>query len=153
MGANGDVLIGSGSGAPTAATLTAGTNISITNAANSITIATTGAGSFSWVDQTSGSVTMAVNTGYITDNGASLVTYTLPSTAALGSIFEISGKSAGGWTLVYGSGQSIGFGSVTTTTTSGSLSSSNAGDCVRIVCVTANTTFRVLSSVGNITYV
>lgn len=153
MGANGDLLIGSASGPPTAATLTAGTNVSITNAANSITINATGAASFAWVNQNTSSVTMAINTGYITNNGASLVTYTIPTTAAQGTIFEIAGSSAGGWTLVYGSGVSIQFGSITTTTTTGSLSSSNAGDCVRFVCITANTKFAVLSSIGNITYV
>jgi hypothetical protein len=107
-----------------------------------------------WVDQTTGSVTMAINTGYVTDNGASLVTYTLPTTAALGSVMEIVGQSAGGWTVAQASGQSIGLGSqVSTTGAGGSISSSNAGDCVRIVCVTANTTFRVVSGWGNITFV
>jgi|SRR6185369_12552216 len=107
-----------------------------------------------WVDQTSSSVTMAINTGYVTDNGASLVTYTLPATAALGSVIEIVGKSSGGWTVAQTAGQSIGIGSqVTTTGVSGSLASSNAGDCIRMVCTTANTTWRVVSGWGNITFV
>lgn len=42
LGTNGQVIIGSSSGAPAASTLTAGSNITITNAANSITIASTG---------------------------------------------------------------------------------------------------------------
>jgi trimeric autotransporter adhesin len=42
LASNGQLIIGSGSGAPAAATLTAGTGITITNAANSITIASTG---------------------------------------------------------------------------------------------------------------
>ena len=42
MAADGDLIIGSSAGAPTAATLTAGTGISITNGHNSISIAVTG---------------------------------------------------------------------------------------------------------------
>jgi hypothetical protein len=45
LGTNGQLIIGSGSGAPAAATLTAGTGITITNAANSITIASSGGSS------------------------------------------------------------------------------------------------------------
>lgn len=107
-----------------------------------------------WVDQNTSSVTMAVNTGYVTDNGASLITYTLPAAAAFGSVFEIVGNSAGGWTIAQGTGQSIKLGSVTSTTgATGSVSSSNAGDCIRIVCIVANTTFRAVSMQGNLTYV
>lgn len=48
---NGQVIIGSTGGTPTAATLTAGTNVTITNGANSITINSTagGSGSFQWI--------------------------------------------------------------------------------------------------------
>lgn len=105
-----------------------------------------------WVDQTTTSVTMAVNTGYVADN-VGLVTLTLPVTAALGSVFEVMGKGSGGWTIAEASGQSIKFGNQTTTTTTGSLSSTNANDCVRLVCTTADTVFTVASSIGNLTVV
>lgn len=151
---NGQVIIGSTSATPTAATLTAGTNISITNGAGSITIAATGAGSFTWNDQTSGSANLAVNNGYVTDNGASLVTYTLPVTAALGSVIQIAGFSSGGWKIAQNASQLIHFGNQTTTTgTGGSLASSNTFDQVTIVCVVANTTWCVTSAVGNLTFV
>lgn len=151
---NGQVIIGSSTATPVAATLSAGTNISITNAAGSITIAATGSGAFSWVDQTSSSVTAAINTGYVTDNGASLVTYTLPSTAALGSEIRISGFSAGGWKVGQPASTLIHIGNqVTTTGTGGSLASTNAFDCIDLVCVVANTTWVVQNSFGNITYV
>jgi hypothetical protein len=151
--ANGQVLVGSTGAAPVPATITAGTNISVTNGANTITIATTGAGSFTWIAQATASVTMAVNTGYyITD--ASAVTLTLPATAAAGSIFEVAGYGAAGWTIGQASGQTIYFGNVHTTAgTGGSLASSNQYDCVRLLCTVANVSFVVLSSVGNITYV
>lgn len=148
---NGQLIIGSTGATPTASTLTAGTGVSITNGAASITIASNGA--TPWVDQTTASVTMATNTGYTSDAGASLVTFTLPTTAAIGDWIEINGKGAGGWTLVEGTNQQIHLGNLTTTLTTGSISSSNQWDCVRLRCVTANTIFTVVSGVGNLTIV
>lgn len=151
---NGQIVMGSTGATPTPATITAGTNISITNGAGSITVAGTGAAGFTWVDQATSSVTMAVNTGYVIDNGASLVTATLPATAAEGSIFRVAGFSAGGWKVGQAASQLIHFGNVTTTTgTGGSLASSNQYDQVELLCVVANTTFVVLSAVGNLTFV
>lgn len=149
---NGQLIIGSTSGTPTAATLTAGTGITITNGAGSISIASNGADV--WVDQTTSSVNMTANTGYTSDAGASLVTFTLPATAAIGDWIEINGKGAGGWTIAQASGQQINFGNVATTIgAGGSLSSSNQWDCIKLRCVTADTIFTVVSSIGNITYV
>lgn len=150
----GQIPIGTTSSDPSGATLTAGTNIGITSASGSITINATGAASFTWNDQTSGSPTLAVNNGYVTDNGASLVTYTLPTTAALGTVIQIAGFSSGGWKIAQNASQLIHFGSsVTTTGTGGSLASSNTFDQVTIVCVVANTTWCVTSAVGNLTFV
>ncbi len=110
-------------------------------------------GSSVWVDVAAATQTMAANTGYIADDGATLVTFTLPATAAVGTTYEIAGKAAGGWTIVYGAGKSIRYGNLVTTTTTGSLSSSAQGDCVKILCTTANTGFTVLSSIGNLSVV
>ncbi len=108
---------------------------------------------FAWNEITGTSSGMAVNNGYIANNG-SLVTLTLPATAALGSILEVSGKGAGGWSIAQNSGQTIHFGASNTTTgVGGSLSSTLQYDTVRMVCITANTDFVVLSSVGNLTVV
>lgn len=152
--ADGQVVIGSSTGAPTAASITAGTGITVTPGHNSITIASSGGAGISWVDQATSSATLAVNTGYVCNNGSTLITFTLPAIAAEGSVIEIAGNSAGGWTVTQAAGQSIKLGSQTSTTgTGGSISSSNAGDCVRLLCVVANTTFRALSGWGNITFV
>lgn len=110
-------------------------------------------GNGAWVDQTTASVTMAVNTGYTSDAGASLITFTLPTTSAIGDYVEIVYKGSGGWTIAQGSGQQIRYGSVTTTLTTGTLSSNTAGDCVRLRCSTANTLWTVVSVIGNLTYV
>jgi hypothetical protein len=151
---NGQVLIGSVGVNPVANTITAGTNISVTNGAGTITIASTGAASFAWNNVASGTQAMAVNEGYITNNGAGLVTYTLPATAAQGTVLAIAGFSSGGWTLAQNVLQEIFFGNVHTTIgVGGSLSSSNQYDQVYLVCVVANTSWVVTSSMGNITYV
>lgn len=150
----GQVLIGTTASDPSAATLTAGTNISITSATGSITINASGAAAFAWIDVATGSQALAINTGYITNNGASLITYTLPVTAAEGSIISVAGLSSGGWKIAQNASQLIHFGNQTTTTgTGGSLASTNAFDQIELLCVIANTTYVVLSSVGNITVV
>ena len=149
----GQILIGTTASDPAAATITGGGGVTVSATTGAISITGSGVG-FTWVDQTSGSVTMAVNSGYVTDNGASLVTYTLPSTAALGSVFAVVGFSSGGWTIAQQASQLIHIGNhVTTTGAGGSLASSNAFDVVYLVCVVANTTFVTTSVVGNLTYV
>lgn len=103
-----------------------------------------------WVDQTSTSVTMVVDTNYVSDNAA-LVTLTLPAIAPFGSTFQITGKGVGGWKIAQAAGQTINFGnSPTTIGTSGYLASTNRFDSVTLVCVTANTEFVIYSSIGNI---
>jgi len=151
---DGQLLIGNTTGNTLAkATLTAGSGISVTNGSGSITIAATNGQGITWSEVTGTSQTAAVNNGYITNN-AGLVTVTLPSTVALGSIIEIAGKGAGGWKIAQAAGQQIHFGSSTTTSgTGGSLASVNQWDAIRLVCTTANTTFSVLSAQGNITVV
>src|SRR5579872_1981189 len=86
---NGQTFIGSTGLNPVAATLTAGTGVSIANGAGSITISATGG--FSTVDQTGAAVTMAAFTQYVADN-AGLVTLTLPAVAAIGDTYRIIGK-------------------------------------------------------------
>lgn len=94
------------------------------------------------VNQNTSSVTLAPNTRYTINNGASLVTLTLPATAAVGDTYFIVGGSSGGWTVAQNSGQAIKImGSTTTTGATGSLSSTGQYDCVTITCNTTNTTF------------
>lgn len=148
---SGQLVIG-GTSTPAAATITAGSGISVTNGNNSITIAATGTG-ITWTDVTGGSATLAASNGYIADS-ASLTTFTMPTNNSIGDTIYIVGKGAGGWKITYTTGQNILFGSTTTTTTSGNLASTNAHDCVTLVCTTASASapiFTVITSVGNIT--
>lgn len=106
-----------------------------------------------WTDVTGMSQAMAVINGYKADN-AGLVTFNLPTSAALGQEVEVMGYGAGGWTITYTTGQQIIFGNQQTTVTTGSLSSTNQYDCVKLRCVVASTTapiFQVVSAVGNLT--
>lgn len=107
----------------------------------------------SWVDVTTTTVNLQVQTGY-TMNSASLITATLPATAAYGSIIQIVGKGVGLWKIAQNAGQTIHFGAVDTTTgTGGYLQSTLQYDCVHLLCTVADTDFTVLFSFGNITYV
>ena len=105
-----------------------------------------------WVNVTGTTQSMAVSTNYIANN-ASLVTFTLPSTAAVGTVNRICGQGVGGWKLVENPGQTIHFGQIDTQTTTGSISSTNAKDCIELVCTLVNTEWVVVSLIGNMSFV
>jgi hypothetical protein len=150
---NGQIVIGSTSNPPAAGTITAGTGISISNGANSITIAATGGG-VTWTVVTASTQAMAVNNGYVANYSGTCV-MTLPATAAVGSLFWVTGmNTALGWKIAQNAGQQIFFGTSSTTSgTGGSLASVNIYDSVLLLCNVANNSFIVLDSVGNITVV
>jgi hypothetical protein len=107
-----------------------------------------------WIDVTAATQAMAVNTGY-TANRASLITFTLPATAAYGSVMRIAGKGTGLYTIAQNAGQSIHFvnnGPISTTVgVGGSLSSIDQYGSIELLCSIANTDFTVLSMNGNFT--
>jgi hypothetical protein len=146
----GQLVIGTNTINPVGATLTSGDNITISSSSGSIQISATGSASFDWVHQTTTSVTMLPNTGYQVDNSA-LVTLSLPTFLHAGDEFEIEAYGAGGWIVAQNAGQSIVFGNITTTVgASGSIASTNVGDCIRMVVNPDNTSLTVLSAVGNL---
>ena len=67
---------------------------------------------------------MAVSSGYILNN-ASLVTATLPSTAAIGERIILQGKGAGLYKIAQNAGQTIHFGNQDTTDRHRRLTHSN----------------------------
>ena len=84
-------------------------------------------------------------------NNAGLVTVTLPSTAAVGTIIEITGIGAGGWRLAQNASQIINFGTLSTTSgNTGRIDSTHRRDSIRLICVVANTEWNVLSAQGNL---
>jgi hypothetical protein len=147
--AAGQIPIGTTSSDPSGAALTAGTGISINSASGAVTISSTGVGSLTWNDVSGTTQAAAVNNGYIISN-AGQTTVTIGATVAEGSVFAVQGKGAGGWILAMNTGQTCHFGN-SATSSGGSLTSTNLWDSVAIVCVTANTTFAVTTSQGNLT--
>lgn len=113
--------------------------------------ATPSASFLPWTEVTGTSQALVVNNGYIANNAA-LVTLTLPTTASIGDIIHVTGKGAGGWRIAQNAGQTVYFGSSSTTTGSGgSLDSTLSRDTVMLVCVTANNDWNIIGSIGNIT--
>ena len=107
-------------------------------------------GGLSWSVVTGLTQAPTVNSAYICNN-ASGVTVTLPDTAAVGDIVRVVGSS-GIWVLAQNSGETVYLDDLSTTTgTSGTLTAGKASDCIELVCIVANTDWRVISSMGNIT--
>lgn len=143
----GQVLIGTTASDPSAATLTAGTGVSISSVSGAITINAIGGG-LTWSTVTAGTASPAVNTGIIANHAATACVITLPATAAIGSIIAVQSLAAsGGFTLTANTGQTIQFGNVSTSS-GGSLSSTDAGDAVWVVNLVANTTWGVISALS-----
>lgn len=125
-------------------TFTAGTSVTFPTSG---TLATTGS-VITWSTVSGTTQAMTAGSGYFANN-ASAVTFTLPATAAVGDTFRIEGEGAGGWLVNYNSGQSIVFGSQTSTPTTGSWASVNQYDGCTIVCMTANTVFKIVGAVSS----
>jgi hypothetical protein len=150
---NGQILVGSTGVAPVATTLTAGTGVTIVNAAGSITLNAVGAG-LTWTVVTGTTQAAATNNGYIANN-AGLVTITLPATSSVGDVVAVTGiNNVTGWKIAQNAGNQIFFGNASTTSgTGGSLASTATRDTIFLLCVTANAAWNVTDSIGNITIV
>lgn len=148
----GHLMIGTGNVAAPFAIIghiTGGAGVTVTGGVGTIQIGLSGGG-LDWTVETGAAVAGVVNHGYITNRAAG-VTITLPDTAAMGSILRICGMD-GLWVLAQNAGETVYVGNVNTTAgVGGSLTATNAGDCVELVCMVANTSWRVISMVGNIT--
>lgn len=105
-------------------------------------------GSLTWNDVPGTTQTAAADNGYIISNSA-LTTLTIPATVPEGTVFGIAGKGAAGWILRMNAGQVCNLGRIATSS-GGTLVSTNQWDTLQILCVTANTEFTVISSIGNI---
>lgn len=148
----GQLLIGTTASDPSAASLSAGTGVSISSVSGAITINAVGGGiTWSTVTVDAGAT---VNTGTVA-NKAGLLTMTLPATSAVGDVVAITGiNTALGWKIAQNAGNTIHFGTSTTTPgAGGSLASTAIYDTVYLVCVTTNALWTVVSSIGNITVV
>ena len=112
-----------------------------------------GTPSFTWINVTGAAESMLPNTGYVADNSG-LVTFTLPSVAAFGTVLRVVGQGAGGWKINTGAGQQMIIGSLSSSVGSGSVASTNQYDAVDLLCTVANTTWTSNSGPqGNLTIV
>lgn len=149
---NGQIPIGNGTNY-TAATLTAGSGVSITNAAGSVTIASLGGGT-TW-KLISANQTLVAGESYLVDTSGGAITLALPAIAVIGDYFRVYNLSgANQVTISQGAGQQVRIASsLTTSGVGGSLTTTSAGDSLEIVCSVANNNFNVVSLIGNITVV
>jgi hypothetical protein len=110
----------------------------------------TPAGLFPWTSVSGTTQALAVNNGYISTD-ASLATFTLPATAAVGDTIKLIGGGAGGWRIAQNASQFIRYGAlVSTTGISGRVDSYSATpySTVEIVCIATNNSWQVLNSTG-----
>lgn len=147
---NGQLLISDVTGlAPIWANLIPGVGITITNAANSIQIDSTGG--VDWAEYIANAALVA-EYGFITNKAGTVCTLSLPLTAAIGDVFEVVGKGATGWIVVQNASQQIIFGDQATTVgIAGSIASSEESDCIELICIETDLYFVVKSAVGNLT--
>lgn len=125
--------------------------ISTSGTGSTLTIDGSGvAGGTSWSVETTTTNSIAAGEGVYCNNAAG-VTVSLPATCAVGDTFQIVAMDAAGFTIDYGTGQSVQIGSDTTTVTSGTVVSTGIGDWVELVCNVANTSFFGNVKQGNVT--
>jgi len=103
-----------------------------------------GGGGLAWQSVAGTSQACAVNNGYIALNVAQTV-FSLPATAAVGSVIAVQGHGVGGWIVNASGGQTIAGGSAVSTS-GGSVASQTGIDNVYLLCVVADTEWRVTSA-------
>jgi len=151
---NGQLVIGSTGANPALGQLQPGPGIAISSGAGTITVSAWGGG-VSWTEETV-NLNFTVNKGIIA-NKAGLLTVTLPATAAIGDILEITGiNTAVGWRIAQNANQQIHVGAASTAAGVGGYVESTAiRDSIKLVCVVAgaSTQYNALSVIGNLTVV
>jgi hypothetical protein len=155
VGTNGQVLLGSSAADPVFASLTStGGTIEFTTGAGTLNVESLGDGGIIWSIITADLDPMVVGNGYIC-NKAGLLTLTLPTTAAAGTVLRVTGMNTdAGWKVAQSANQQIHFsGSSTTIGAGGSLASTLKRDSIELVCVVADLEWNITSAVGNITIV
>lgn len=99
---------------------------------------------FAWNSVAGTTQSATVNNGYIINNAA-LTTISLPALAAVGSVIAVQGHGAAGWIINASGSQTISGGSVSSSA-GGSVASQSGIDNVFLLCVVANSEWRVTST-------
>lgn len=133
--------------------LTGSGGIVITPGAGTIDINGSGAGAGIVWQAIGANQTLVVQNGYFCTSGGTLALL-LPPVSVIGDTIEISIEGSTGFQVTQGAGQSIKFGNqITTVGVGGSISSASQGDTLRMICRTANLSWVIVSSMGNLTFV
>lgn len=132
-------------------TIAGGTNIDTSASGATVTVNATGFAAYNWVVETGATRALSVMQGVFGNRGTAQ-TFTLPTTSAVGDCIEVVQMGAGAITIDYTTNQLIHFGTQDSTTTSGTLVTTNQWDAIKLVCNVANLEWVVVQSpVGNIT--
>lgn len=153
-GTDGQVLVAATGANPAWASLTAGSNITVTPGANTITVASKNG--LTWTP--SAGVALVAGNGYIV-NSNSLQTFTLPANPTVGDTYSVTSWAGYGasnaWKITNDANHSIQIGNVTVGSGTSYIQSSAVGDCITLVCVYDSGggvySFSATSVVGNIT--
>ena len=124
-----------------------GTGVTVTGNAGTNTLTITSGKAWTAI---SASQTLAVNNGYACISPGGALSLALPAVSDVGSIIEITLDGSTRFVVTQGAGQQIRIGNLSTTAgVAGSLTSTQQGDSIRMVCSVANLKWNVLSSMGN----
>lgn len=101
----------------------------------------------------SASQTLEVNTGYFCIAPGGALSLQLPATASRGNIIEVTLDGATSWTITQGGGQQIRYNNAQTTAgVGGSLSSTDQGNSIKMVCQT-DLKWNVVSALDTLAWV
>lgn len=104
---------------------------------------------FTWQVDTTTPISLVDNIGNIENSGSQII-YNLPVTCEIGDTFAIVASTANGFQVDANPGQTIRYGNQLTTS-GGTITSTSIGDVVSFICITTDTQFIVLNSIGNLT--
>lgn len=129
-----------------------GIGIATSGSGATLTLDVVGSG-FTWTVVTGATQGLVASNGYIGNRGTA-ITYTLPTTAAVGDITRVTNIGAGLPVIAQNASESINFSSSTTTVgVGGSLTAIDQFSTLELICVVANDTWNVIASTGNWTVV
>ncbi len=151
-GTNGQVLLGSTGNDPAFGTLTTTTGVSFTTGAHALAI-NVATGGFK-VNAASIGVPLVAQNSY-TVTQAAQTSFSLPATAAVGSMYLVASGTgnAGGWIITQGAGQTIFSGASTTTPGATGTLAGAIHTSVLLMCVIADLEFIVLGNTTGYTFV
>lgn len=129
-----------------------GTTVVGNIATNTLTITVAGEG-MSW-NTISSSQTLQVNNGYICISPGGALSLLLPPVSHLGDEMKLTLDGAASFSITQGAGQQIRIGNTATTAgVGGSITTTQQGDTIILVCQTANLKWNVIGLIGNPTVV